>query len=196
MGGAQRLVVAVVFTGVGEVDGQSADSCARHLACAFQEAHGYSETPATGLGGEMADSPEPGSPELAENLAQPTAAALDGSVVGVVQGLIWSDASGFDVLSVDVRDVHVAVPVESDTWRDADVVELAVSAADLTYAPAVQELETAGGIRAVELVADHFSMPLAGPPPGPPTGPLPPWWHKDPQGVKPDDDPAPPRAES
>lgn len=34
-------------------------------------------------------------------------------------------------------------------------------------------------MRAVEIVANHFSMPLAGPPPGPSTGKLPPWWHKE-----------------
>ncbi len=54
-----------------------------------------------------------------------------------------------------------------------------VSGSVVGDAPRVQDLEASGGIRAVEIVANHFSMPLAGPPPGPSTGKLPPWWHKE-----------------
>ena len=125
----------------------------------------------------MANDEENDKPGLAEDLAEPLDAALGGSIVGAVQGLIWSDSSGIDIVSVSVRDVAVAVPVESDAWRDVHVVELNISPAELTDAPQVQDLEASGGAGAVRAVADYYSMPLSGPPPGPPTGPLPPWWH-------------------
>ena len=110
---------------------------------------------------------------LAEDLAEPPDAVASGSVVGKVNGLIWRDISGVDVVSVAVQDEHVAVPVETDSWRDVRVVELNISLATLIDAPRVQDLEATGGMQAVELVSDHFSMPLSGPPPGPSTGTLP-----------------------
>jgi hypothetical protein len=138
----------------------------------------------------MADSGKDDEPKLAEGLAKPPDAVVSGSVVGTVQGLIWSDISGIDVVSVAVQHAHVAVPIESDRWRGVDVVDLKVSPAMLTDAPRVQDLEASGGIRAVEIVANHFSMPLAGPPPGPSTGKLPPWWHKEKaHGLEQGDDP-------
>jgi hypothetical protein len=140
----------------------------------------------------MADSGKDDDLELAEGLTEPPDAMASGSIVGTVRGLIWSDSSGVDVVSVAVQDAHVAVPVESDTWRDVNVVELKISLAMLTDAPRVQDLEATGGTRAVELVSDHFSMPLSGPPPGPTSVPLPPWWHKEKaHGVERGDDPTP-----
>ena len=120
--------------------------------------------------------------ELAEDLAEPPDAIASGSIVGTVNGLIWSDNSGFDVISVKMRDVHVAVPIESNAWRGLTVVKLNFSGNMLADAPRVQDLEATGGIGAVALVSNHFSTPLAGPPPGPGTGKLPPWWHK--QGTR------------
>jgi hypothetical protein len=140
----------------------------------------------------MADSGRDDDLGLAEDLAEPPDAVASGSVVGKVVGLIWCDISGVDVVSVAVQDEHIAVPVESDSWRDVHVVELKTSAATLTDAPRVQDLKATGGMRAVELVSNHFSMPLSGPPPGPSTGPLPPWWPtKEPGGVQQGDDPTP-----
>ena len=129
---------------------------------------------------------------LAEDLAEPPDAIANGSVVGKVDGLIWCDISGVDVVSVAVQDEHVAVPVESDSWRDVHFVELKFNPAKLIGAPRVQDLEATGGMRAVELVSNHFSMPLSGPPPGPPTGGLPPWWPPKTVGdVEQGDDPTP-----
>lgn len=139
----------------------------------------------------MADSGKDDDIELAEDLAEPPDALASGSVVGKVLGLIWCDISGFDVVSVTVQDENIAVPVESDTWRDVRAVELKFGSATLADAPRVQDLEATGGVGAVELVSDHFSMPLSGPPPGPPTTPLPPWWPTNAGGVKPGDDPTP-----
>jgi hypothetical protein len=133
--------------------------------------------------------------ELAENLAEPADALASGSVVGTVNGLIWSDNSGFDVVSVEMRDVSVAVPIDSDVWRGAAFVELNFSETLLADAPRVQDLEATGGIGAVEAVSDHFAMPLSGPPPGPATGTLPPWWHKHaPGGITPGEAPNPTEA--
>ena len=129
---------------------------------------------------------------LAEDLAEPPDAVASGSVVGKVNGLIWRDVSGVDVVSVAVQDEHIAVPVETDSWRDVQVVELNVSLATLFDAPRVRDLAATGGLQAVELVSDHFAMPLSGPPPGPSTGTLPPWWpRKKKDGVAQDDDPTP-----
>jgi hypothetical protein len=127
---------------------------------------------------EMVVSGEGDDSELAENLTEPTAAIAGGATVGQIAGLIWSDATGVDVVSVEVSGTHVAVPVDSGTWRYVQSVELNISPSEVYYAPRVQDLEATGGVSAVEAVSNHFSMPLSGPPPGPPTGPLPPWWEK------------------
>ena len=127
----------------------------------------------------MADSRKDDDPKLAEDLDEPPEAVASGLIVGTIQGLIWSDISGVDVVSVAVHDAHVAVPIESNTWRGVDVVELKVSPAMLTDAPRVQDLEATGGVRAVELVSNHFSVSLFGPPPGPTNVPLPPWWYTE-----------------
>lgn len=129
---------------------------------------------------------------LAENLADPPVAMASGADVGQVEGLIWSDATGVNIVSVEVRGDRVAVPVEGESWRHARIVHFDLSAAELHGAPRVQDLEAGGGTAAVEAVSRYFSMPLDGPPPGPSTGPLPPWWDKPKsEGSKPDDGPAP-----
>lgn len=147
------------------------------------------------LGGDMANGGNDEDIELAEDLAEPADALASGSAVGTVKGLIWSDSSGLDVVSVAIQDVSVAVPVESDAWRGAAVVELNFSEALLADAPRIQDLEATGGIGAIGIVSDHFAVPLSGPPPGPSTGSLPPWWHKPtPPGTTPGDDPTPTKA--
>lgn len=129
---------------------------------------------------------------LAENLADPPAAVANGADVGQVEGLIWSDVTGVDIVSVEVHGDHVAVPIEGDTWRYVEIVHFDVSADEIYGAPRVQDLEASGGIAAVESVSQHFSMPLNGPPPGPATGPLPPWWDKPKsEGSNPSDGPSP-----
>jgi hypothetical protein len=129
---------------------------------------------------------------LAENLADPPAAVAGGADVGQVEGLIWSDATGVDVVSVEVGGDHVAVPVEGDTWRNAQIVYFDMTANEIYSAPRVQDLEASGGTAAVEAVSQYFSMPLDGPPPGPTTGPLPPWWDKPKtEGTNQDDGPSP-----
>lgn len=165
------------------------------LHAASERGHGDTETfLAVRFGGEMASN-ENDNIELTEDMGEPPDALASGSIVGTVNGLIWSDDSGFDVVSVEMQGNHVAVPIETNAWRDATVVELNFSGNMLAGAPRIQDLEAAGGTRAVELVSNHFSMPLAGPPPGPTTGPLPPWWHKEtPGGTKQGDDPTPTKA--
>ena len=143
------------------------------------------------MGGEMTYSWKGEGFELAE-LIEPMDAIASGTTVGKVEGLIWSDMSGLDIVSVIVHGSHVAVPVEGDTWRDAPVVDLKISQGMLSEAPEVRDLEATGGVNAVELVSRHFSMPLSGPPPGPTPGRLPPWWHKGTPGdPEPGDDPTP-----
>jgi hypothetical protein len=116
--------------------------------------------------------------ELAENLPEPAAAIASGTTVGQVEGLIWSDATGIDVVCVEIAGAYVAVPIETDTWRDVHVVDLNMSPAAVNGAPRVEDLEASGGMAAVEMVSYHFSMSLSGPPPGPSPSPLPPWWDK------------------
>jgi hypothetical protein len=132
--------------------------------------------------------------ELAENLAEPAEAIASGTIVGQVEGLIWSDVTGIDVVCVVVpgANVAVAVPIDSGTWRYAHVVDLKMSPAEVHSAPRVQALGASGGAAAVGMVSHHFSMPLAGPPPGPGTGTLPPWWDKGTAGgITQGDGPAP-----
>lgn len=135
---------------------------------------------------------EGGDFELAENLANPPAAVANGADVGQVQGLIWSDATGMDIVCVAVRGDHVAVPIEGDTWRFAEIVHFGMTVDEIYSAPRLQDLEASGGLGAVEAVSQYFSTPLNGPPPGPSTGPLPPWWNKPKtESTKPNDGPTP-----
>ena len=99
---------------------------------------------------------------FAENLADPPAAVADGADVGQVEGLIWSDATGVDIVSVEVRGDRVAVPIYGDIWRSEPTVEFDISADEIYGAPRVQDLEVSGGIAAVEAVSQYFSMPLSG----------------------------------
>lgn len=126
------LVCAAAARGAALESAPSGGASPRCLACGRGAEHGSNDTCNNSSGGEMADSGKDDEPMLAEGLAKPPDAVVSGSVVGAVQGLIWSDISGIDVMSVSVQHAHVAVPVESDTWRGVDVVELKVSPATLT----------------------------------------------------------------
>jgi hypothetical protein len=130
--------------------------------------------------------------ELAENLAETPTAVAEGTEVGHVEGLIWSDATGVDVLSIMIRSGPVAVPVRGESWRHVGIVDLNMNTDEVFSAPRLRDLAARGGITAVEVVSSHFSLPLAGPPPGPWTGPLPPWWDDPKTGViEPGDGPKP-----
>ena len=139
-----------------------------------------------GASGEGDDS------ELAENLAEAPTAVAEGTEVGHVKGLIWSDATGVDVVSIMVHGAQVAVPVTGESWRRVGIVDLNMNPEEVFSAPRLRDLAARGGITAIEVVSSHFSMPLAGPPPGPRTGPLPPWWDDPKTGlIEPGDGPKP-----
>jgi hypothetical protein len=82
---------------------------------------------------------EENEPELAVSLPEPPDAAVGSSVVGIVRGLVWSDASGLDVVSVTFQGVDIAVPVDRDAWRDTEVVQLRHSLTALGRAPRIHE---------------------------------------------------------
>jgi hypothetical protein len=119
-----------------------------------------------------------GSEEIAfvEAVSEETAAVIDGDVVGEVDGLIWEDASGVDIVCITIGTSQVAAPVNHGEWRTGGWVVLGFDAETLEEAPQLTRLIASGGANAVEEVATHFSLGLTGPPPGPDPQPLPPWW--------------------
>jgi hypothetical protein len=121
----------------------------------------------------------PGDVPIAEPYEQSVDLVVQGEVVGEVDGLVWSDASGVEVVSITFEDSQIAVPCEPGEWRGQDRLDLAIDRSLLEDAPRLSDLRDVGGSRAIELVGDHFSVNLAGPPPGPNPGPLPPWWDKE-----------------
>jgi hypothetical protein len=120
----------------------------------------------------------------AEDLAEPSDeasyATIGSKVVGPIDGLLWRDASGFDVIAVHVEGADVAVPVERERWRLHHAIEIDVGWGAVISAPRVSELKELGGEAAVNLIGEHYDLALNGPPPGPGTTPLPPWWPRVP----------------
>jgi hypothetical protein len=129
-----------------------------------------------GIGGAM-DHPS-GDVPIAEPSPEPVELVVQGEVVGGVDGLVWSDASGLEILSITIGGSQIAVPFVSGQWRDHSQLDLSIDPVVLESAPRLIELREVGGSRAIEIVGDHYSINLAGPPPGPNPGPLPPWWNR------------------
>jgi hypothetical protein len=121
--------------------------------------------------------------DLEEVLAEPTTGEQfvesDGIVIGNVAGLVWSDYSGLDIVGVQMNDAQIAVPVPRDSWRGMKYVEIELDPKKLTAAPTLGELKKKHGAFAIRAVSDFYSVELSGPPPGPGTGQLPPWWYGD-----------------
>lgn len=114
-------------------------------------------------------------------IAQPSENNVDlvvhGEVVGGVDGLVWADATGLEVISVTIAGNQIAVPFVPAEWRNHSQLEITVEPDVLYNAPRLRDLQDAGGSRAIDMVGDHYSINLVGPPPGPNPGPLPPWWN-------------------
>jgi hypothetical protein len=100
--------------------------------------------------------------------------------VGRVSSVLWRDASGFHVVTVGEHESAVAVPVKASEWVGKIVV--AYTAEQVRGGPLLQQLAAHGGEEAIKLVSRHYNVPLSGPPPGPGTQKLPPWWEKRPEG--------------
>jgi hypothetical protein len=115
--------------------------------------------------------------EEAENSA-PEIVTVDNEVVGAVGETLWHDASGFDIVAVYRAGADVVVPVTHEHMNISERVPVNFSADEVREAPTVGELMARGGESAVRLVAEHYNVGLAGPPPGPSTTKLPPWWTK------------------
>ena len=114
---------------------------------------------------------------LAEPATEDTSATFEGGVIGHVDGLVWEDTTGVDIICVTIDVGQVAVPVGHDEWRGGGVVELDYNETQVGYAPLLDRLQHLEPTAAIEVVADHYSLNLAGPPPGPDPQPLPPWWN-------------------
>lgn len=123
----------------------------------------------------MDDQEEPRIP-VAETVHEDTAATLDGAVIGEVDGLLWHDASGVDIVSVTIDVGQIAVPVDHNEWRGGGAVELAYDEIRLEGAPLLDHLTKLSADQAIEEIGDHYALNLGGPPPGPDPQPLPPWW--------------------
>jgi hypothetical protein len=113
---------------------------------------------------------------IAESVSDDTTATIGGSVIGEVDGLLWEDASGLDIVCVTIDVGQVAVPVEHEEWRGGGLVELAYDEIQVMDAPLLGQLQHLSASDAIEQVAEHYSVSLGGPPPGPDPQPLPPWW--------------------
>ena len=113
---------------------------------------------------------------VAEPATEDTSATVDGAVIGEVDGLLWEDVSGVDIVCVTVGVGHFAVPVDHGQWRGGDDVALGYDETLVRPAPQLGYLQHLAPAQAVEQVADHYAVDLGGPPPGPDPQPLPPWW--------------------
>ena len=96
--------------------------------------------------------------------------------VGEVTGHLWTDASGFDVVSVGVEDDEVALPIRLHHRSGRGGVTVPFSTEDVRQAPRTEDLAAVGGEEAVRLIEEYYGVALSGPPPGPGTTRLPPWW--------------------
>lgn len=113
---------------------------------------------------------------VAVSPADETAAAIDGAIVGELDGLLWEDSTGVDIVSVTIEWGQVAVPVEHGDWLNGGVVELGCDEEQLRDAPLLNHLQHLSASATIEQIAEHYSLNLGGPPPGPDPQPLPPWW--------------------
>ena len=115
---------------------------------------------------------------IAESVEDETSATVDGLIVGEVDGLVWHDISGVDIVSVTTEEGQVAVPVVQDQWRGGGVVELAYDETLVTHGPYLFELSQLSADAVIGEIREHYSVDLGGPPPGPDPQPLPPWWDR------------------
>jgi hypothetical protein len=122
------------------------------------------------------DSDETPEVTLAEPAPDDTSATFEGDVVGKIEGLVWQDSTGVDIVCVLIDVDHVAVPVAHDEWRGGGLVELGYDEVQIRGAPLLDQLQHLESAEAIEQVADHYVLGLNGPPPGPDPQPLPPWW--------------------
>ncbi|MDQ4052902.1 MAG: hypothetical protein M3237_09395 [Actinomycetota bacterium] len=113
---------------------------------------------------------------IAEHVLDDTSATVDGAVIGAIDGLLWEDTSGVDIVCVTIDAGQVAVPVDHDEWRVSGVVELRYDETMVKDAPPLGLLQHLASTDVIEQIADHYSVNLGGPPPGPDPQPLPPWW--------------------
>jgi hypothetical protein len=122
------------------------------------------------------DSSETPEVPLAEPAQEGTSATYEGDVVGTIDGLVWEDTTGVDIVCVTIDVGQVVVPVVHDEWRSGGIVELGFDQAQVEYAPSLDRLQHLAPMDAIDVVADHYALDLGGPPPGPDPQPLPPWW--------------------
>lgn len=117
---------------------------------------------------------------VAEAATEETSAMVGGMVIGEVDGLLWEDTSGVDIVSITIRGEQLAVPVDRGEWREGGVLTLEFAMEQVMQAPALDFLSQLRSSEVIERVAEHFSVSLGGPPPGPDPQLVPPWW--DPVG--------------
>ena len=117
---------------------------------------------------------------VAEAAAEDVSAMVGDMVIGEVDGLVWEDTSGVDIVSIRIHGDQVAVPVDHAEWRGGGVVAIEFDMDQVMRAPALDLLRQLRPSEVIERVAEHYSVNLGGPPPGPDPQPLPPWW--DPEG--------------
>ncbi|AXT85760.1 hypothetical protein C6I20_11555 [Aeromicrobium sp. A1-2] len=113
---------------------------------------------------------------VAESTVEETPATAAGIVIGEVDGLLWEDTSGVDIVSVTIVTGQVAVPVDRGRWRSGGIVELGYEVTQVEQAPSLNHLRDLSLRQTVEQVAEYYAVALGGPPPGPDPQPLPPWW--------------------
>lgn len=114
---------------------------------------------------------------VAESAAEDTSATVEGNVIGEVDGLLWEDSSGVDIVCITIDVGQVAVPVDHGEWRGGGNVELGYDEVRIKRAPLLGHLQDLSPRDVIEEIGQHYSVDLGGPPPGPDPQPLPPWWN-------------------
>jgi hypothetical protein len=119
---------------------------------------------------------------VAESAGEDTPATIDGTVIGEVDGLLWEDSSGVDIVSITIDVGQVAVPVDRGGWRGGGIVEIWYDETQVRDAPQLGDLQHLAPDDAISQISEHYSVNLGGPPPGPDPQPLPPWWDTEAHG--------------
>jgi hypothetical protein len=109
---------------------------------------------------------------------RPKIVTADNKTIGSAGETLWHDARGFDIVTVHGAGADVVIPLIHGQVDIGGRLPVTFSADEVRQAPTVAELAARGGAAAIRLVADHYDVSLAGPPPGPGTTKLPPWWTK------------------
>jgi hypothetical protein len=106
--------------------------------------------------------------------------SAEGKPVGVVRSVLWKDDTGNHVIGVAGRGREFVMPVKPRLVRSE--IRTRYSSETIRTGLTVEQFKrvvrSKGTDAAAEVLGDHYEVNLSGPPPGPPTTPVPPWWKR------------------